>query len=280
PNQNPTYSQPRNMMPKVDMRKFDGKDPLNWINQMENFFELHQTPSGQKVTLASLYLEPDQFVWYRWLCAQRQKNGLGVTWTVFTEELQLHYSSSVSENYFSQLAKLRQTGSVKDYVHQFQNLSLRVENIPEENLNDLFLGGLKDHIEHEVRMFNPLKLSDSIIMARRAEEKVLCSRRPPFINTKDRSISSPSFSRPIRLTPQQMEEKRAKGLCFNCDSKYGPGHKCAEKKLFYIDGGNEDDEDAEIIGEAEEPVEEEVEDHQPTISCHALSGISTPQTLK
>ncbi|KAH9302424.1 hypothetical protein KI387_014007 [Taxus chinensis] len=45
-------------------------------------------------------------------------------------------------------------------------------------------------------------------------------------------------------------------------------------------GGNEDEEEAEIIGEAEEPVEDEVEDHQPTISCHALSGISTPQTLK
>ncbi|KAH9292890.1 hypothetical protein KI387_041924, partial [Taxus chinensis] len=62
--------------------------------------------------------------------------------------------------------------------------------------------------------------------------------------------------------------------------KYGPGHKCAEKKLFYIDGGNEDDEEAKIIGEVEEPVEDEVEDHQPTISCHALLGISTPQTLK
>ncbi|KAH9298821.1 hypothetical protein KI387_030503, partial [Taxus chinensis] len=45
-------------------------------------------------------------------------------------------------------------------------------------------------------------------------------------------------------------------------------------------GGNEDDEDTEIIGEVEEPVEDKVEDHQPTISCHALSGISTPQTLK
>ncbi|KAH9298871.1 hypothetical protein KI387_030553, partial [Taxus chinensis] len=90
-------------------------------------------------------------------------------------------------------------------------------------------------------------------MARHAEEKVLCSRRPPFINTRDHSISSPSFARPIRLTPQQMEEKRAKGLCFNCDSKYGLGHKCVEKKLFYIDEGNEDDEEAEIIEEAEEP---------------------------
>ncbi|KAH9331055.1 hypothetical protein KI387_003163, partial [Taxus chinensis] len=42
---------------------------------------------------------------------------------------------------------------------------------------------------------------------------------------------------------------------------------------------NEDDEDDKIIEEDEEPIEEEVEDHQPTIPCHALSGISTPQTL-
>ena len=28
----------RNVFPKVDMRKFDGKDPLTWINQMEIFF--------------------------------------------------------------------------------------------------------------------------------------------------------------------------------------------------------------------------------------------------
>lgn len=61
----------RGMIPKVEMHKFYGKDPLNWITQMENFFDLHQILGGKKVTVASLYLEPDHFVWYRWLCAQR-----------------------------------------------------------------------------------------------------------------------------------------------------------------------------------------------------------------
>ena len=32
----------KNFFPKVDMHKFDGKDPLTWINQMENFFEIHE----------------------------------------------------------------------------------------------------------------------------------------------------------------------------------------------------------------------------------------------
>ena len=52
-------------LPKIDMRKFDGKDPITWIFQMEQFFDIHQVPNLQKVTIASLYLEPQQFVWYQ-----------------------------------------------------------------------------------------------------------------------------------------------------------------------------------------------------------------------
>jgi hypothetical protein len=53
-----------NHIPKIDMRKFDGKDPITWILQMEQFFDLHNVPHTQKVRIASLYLEPNQFVWY------------------------------------------------------------------------------------------------------------------------------------------------------------------------------------------------------------------------
>ena len=53
-------SVPRNyFIPKIDMRKFDGKDPITWIFQMKHFCDQHQVPTMQKVTIASLYLEPD-----------------------------------------------------------------------------------------------------------------------------------------------------------------------------------------------------------------------------
>ena len=126
--------------------------------------------------MASLYLELDQFIWYRWLCTHRRKKGLTVTWSIFTKELQAQYSDSVIENFFSQLAKLQQTGSVKDYIQQFQNLSLRVDTIIEENLNDLFLCGLKDHIQHEVYMFCLSSVNESFILACRVEKKFLISR--------------------------------------------------------------------------------------------------------
>ena len=54
-------------IPKIDMRKFDGKDPATWILQMEQFFDLNNVQNTQKVRMETLYLEPNQFVWYQWL---------------------------------------------------------------------------------------------------------------------------------------------------------------------------------------------------------------------
>ena len=44
-------------IPKIDMRKFDGKDLITWILQMEQYVELHNTQNTQKVRIATLYLE-------------------------------------------------------------------------------------------------------------------------------------------------------------------------------------------------------------------------------
>ena len=53
------------------MRKFDGKDPVNWILQMEKYFDLHEVQLLQNVCVASLYLESNQFVWYEGICYRK-----------------------------------------------------------------------------------------------------------------------------------------------------------------------------------------------------------------
>jgi hypothetical protein len=70
-----------------------------------------------------------------------------------------------------------------------------------------------------------------------------------------------------------MDEIREKGLCFNCDNKYIKGNKCGDNKLFYIDYEEEE------YQEFEPPQDLDLEDTTPTISCHALVDIITPQTL-
>jgi gas vesicle protein len=52
---NSNFGLKTNRVPKIDMRKFDGKDPITSILQMEQFFDLHNVPHTQKVQIYSLY---------------------------------------------------------------------------------------------------------------------------------------------------------------------------------------------------------------------------------
>ena len=94
-------------IPKIDMRKFDGKDPATWILQMEQFFDLNNVQNTQKVRMETVYLEPNQFVWYQWLCSRKQF----ITWAIFMEELITHYEDTKSNTFFSQLISLKQKGA-------------------------------------------------------------------------------------------------------------------------------------------------------------------------
>ena len=45
------------------------------------------------------------------------------------------------------------------------------------------------------------------------------------------------FKLPLqKLSPAQMEERRKKGLCFNCDEKFQLEHHCKSAKLFLLEG--------------------------------------------
>ena len=90
-------------VPKIDMRKFDGKDHRTWILEMEQFFDLHNVQNTQKLCIATLYLEPNQFVKYQWLCSCKQI----VTWAIFMEEMIAHYENTKSNTFFSQLINLK-----------------------------------------------------------------------------------------------------------------------------------------------------------------------------
>jgi hypothetical protein len=221
-----------NHIPKIDTRKFDGKDPITWILQMEQFFDLHNVPHTQKVLIVSLYLEPNQFVWYQWLCSCKSL----VTWTIFTEEMIAHSEDARSNTFFSQLINLKQKGSITEHIENFQRLNIKVTDIPNEHLIDVFIGILKDNIQHEVCLWEPKSLENAFRVVRNVESKNMAMDTIRINPNSDRENTAPSFRtpQPTRLTPQQLEERKAKGLCFNCDNKYSKGHKCGEKKLFYF----------------------------------------------
>jgi hypothetical protein len=68
------------------------------------------------------------------------------------DELLTHCEDIKNNTFFSQLINLSQRGPITKHIQQFQKLSLRVNNISEDNLLDLFMGTLKESIRQEVRL--------------------------------------------------------------------------------------------------------------------------------
>lgn len=66
-------------------------------------------------------------------------------------------------------------------------------------------------------------------------------------------------------------------MCYYCDDRYVPGHKCRKPQLFMINEV-EDVEDSDNQGEEMVDVSPEV--NHAEISFHAISGTILPQTLR
>jgi hypothetical protein len=158
------------------------------------------------LNIASLYLEPNQFVWYRWLCSRKSL----VTWTISMEEMITHYEDTMINTFFSQLINLKKKGSVTEHIENFQRLNIKVINIPDEHLIDVFIGTLKDNIQHEVRLWEPKSLENAYKVARNVESKnmAMATRRTNPNIYREKNAPSSKTPQPTRLTPQQLEERK------------------------------------------------------------------------
>ena len=148
----------------------------------------------------------------------------------------ISYHDDIKSNYlFTQLINLRQKGLVREHLQQFQKSSLGVDGILDDKLLNLFIETLKDNIQHEVHLFEPTSLDKDFMVARKDERKKMAmdTKRTTSHTYKENNV--PSSNPTQRLTPQHLNERKEKILCFNCDNKYSTRHKYSENKLLYID---------------------------------------------
>ena len=95
-----------------------------------------------------------------------------------------------------------------EHIEDFQKLNIRVTDISEEHRIYLFIGTLKDNIQHEVRVLEPDSLEKAFRLARKIECKIMATRKPITHIYKDGSVATLRLPQPTRLTPQQLEEKK------------------------------------------------------------------------
>lgn len=96
--------------------------------------------------------------------------------------------------------------------------------------------------------------------------------------------STKSLGEVRRLTDKELQEKRAKGLCFRCDDKWAIGYRCRKRELSVILLDDDDDKSTYEVG-SDSPMSPGVENTnevnlQSEVSLNSVVGISNPKTMK
>ncbi|XP_074346704.1 uncharacterized protein LOC141685510 [Apium graveolens] len=103
-------------------------------------------------------------------------------------------------------------------------------------------------------------------------------------NESQASVQSPTTRSPSRnvpggikrLTERELQDKRAKGLCYRCDAKWSIGHRCQKKELSVLLIEEEDESEGEEGDNLPSPTEEVTTE----VSLNSVIGLTNPKTMK
>ena len=299
--------------PKRDFPAFEGEDVHKWLYKCNQYFEIEEVPDAEKLKLASYYLDDMALYWHQNF--MRSNGGRVVGWNEYVEAICGRFGGH--KDPLEELKDLKQEGDLETYIKDFDILWNRAE-IDERYALIFFLGGLETEIKNLVKMFEPKSLKQAYNLSRLQVNTNLykkfqkhstkhptipvnnnnrTAQPPPFYKTYSPHDTPPSKLPGLLPTPQtpvtpqltrrptrtlrstKMKERRAKGLCFWCDDKFTPGHKCRTKRLYSICLVGDEDENEDSALESVREMEES-EDMDPHISMNALEGVPGCYTLK
>lgn len=240
-------------------------------------------------------------------------------WDELVTALEDDYGPSEFDKPELALFKLTQDDSVQSYYQQFTILANRVDGITQRVLLSCFISGLKRDIQRDIIPLKPTSIPKAAALARLYEDKYFPNTKsivkrltyPPDIKvvhvpgklqygnqknvTPIAAITGPSNmasssnnSQPFRrISFEEMQIRKAKGLRFNCDEKFTPSHRCASRKLLLLqwdidppdDIVEVDENTADYIMAVEnsQPVEEEA---PAKLALNAMNSSNLSSTLR
>ncbi|XP_070047400.1 uncharacterized protein [Nicotiana tomentosiformis] len=222
----------------VELSHFNGLNPEAWLFQAERYFEFYNILPDHQLSLASFYLDGEVPDWYRWMFRNKQL----IDWPHFAGKIRIRFRDQSLRSPEGRLSKLLQITTVADFRARFEAIANESVSLPEVMLVECFISGLKMDIQTEVAIRGPTTLEKAIRLAYLYEQKIDMARgpiRPAFARTQpllpnptgptsivvSKPIASSSHLPKIpfkRLSTTELQSRREKGLCYNCDEKYTP----------------------------------------------------------
>ena len=117
---------------------------------MEQYFKLnHIFDDETQLMVGSMYLDNERWQWWEW---HQRCNGPFRTWPKFTKALQDRFDHESS--FLGRLTKLRQTGTVDEYITAFEALAFRTRGLLDVFYTECFISGLKEAIQAHIQLHN------------------------------------------------------------------------------------------------------------------------------
>ena len=286
--------------PKVryaDIPTFSGGDPEIWLRKVEQYFRAYPANDLEKLRIASSYLEDKAA---RWFCYKDDRVGFK-SWADFKDQLYRHFGLKPYQAY-GRIFQLRQSGTVDELLADYLALASYIPELCEATAINALTKALKPYIRKEVRKMKPKTTDELFEFALEAEEIAQDDREVAHDKGGTRTLlmrsdsstkvetttnkNAGGRSRRLNLTAEEFAQRKAQGLCFQCNDKFTPGHRCKKDLRVHIvmhKSEEESDGDSETFSEASEngdPSNSDTTVALALISYKSALGITSKKSLK
>ncbi|KAH9727005.1 hypothetical protein KPL70_008489 [Citrus sinensis] len=219
----------------------------NFLFGLDQFFDaMGVRDEASKVGTVPTYLRGTAQLWWRHKHGEMGKDICTIdTWADFKQELRKQFAPSNAEKEArARLCRLKQLGSIQDYINEFTTLMLEISNMSDKDSLFYFQDGLKDWPKTELDRRGVQTLDDSVTAAESLTEYSTQSkdkkanqgkgggesRKEKGNNRKDWGQKKPPSNKSGQgKSESKKEAPKPRNPCFICNGPHWV-RDCPEKK--------------------------------------------------
>lgn len=270
---------------KLEIPSFDGSDPDGWILRVELYFTLNRLSQEEKIDVSFIAFEGAALKWFQW---ENHRHPIS-RWEDLRKLTVRQFRSASVGSLCEQFLAVKQEGTVDEFKMKFVELAGPLEGISEEVFMSLLNPAT---LEEAMELAVKIEIKNVVIAKEKTKSGTEKSDPVSYINQNvvrstnsmnNSNVGANSVAEYKKLSDQEVQQRRALGLCYRCDEKFSPGNRCKKKELNVLLVQEE-----EIVEPAVNVKEDSmlntvnvsVEDPEIEVQLSSVLGLTNPKTLK